>query len=99
MGSKGSSAQIIEERQQHLLFNNHSTKADFVGERVSDVRKKRGQKNVHDKKLSKQEKQDNVIVIVQVPLKQRIRKQPRIIPAMGSIVMNKCIDSFGDFED
>lgn len=75
--SKGSSAQIIEERQQHLLFNNDSTKADFVGERVSDVRKKKGQKNVHDKKLSKQEKQDNVIVIVQVPLKQRIRKQPR----------------------
>ena len=62
--SKGSSAQILDGNEQHLLFNNHAKKADFVGERVSDVRKKKGQANVHDKKLSKQEKQDNVIVIV-----------------------------------
>merc|ERR1712172_385581 len=68
----GSSAQILDGNEQHLLFNNHSKKADFVGERVSDVRMKKGQSNVHDKKLSKQEKQDNVIVIVQVPLKQKV---------------------------
>jgi len=70
--SKGSSAQIIEGQEQYLLFNNFGKKADFVGERVSDVRKKKGQKNIHDKKLSKQEKQDNVIVVVQVPLKQKV---------------------------
>merc|ERR1711971_1170183 len=48
-----------------------------------------------------QEKQDNVIVIVQVPLKQRIRKQPRIMPAMafGGAVDEKCIDSLASFED
>ena len=64
--SKGASAQIIEGRTQHLLFNHNGKKADFVGERVSDVRRKKGQKNIHDKKLSKEEKQGNVIVIVQV---------------------------------
>ena len=69
--AKGASAQIIEGREQYLLFNHNGKKADFVGERVSDVRRKKGQKNVNDKKLSKQEKQDNVIVIVQVPLKQK----------------------------
>merc|ERR1719474_183607 len=72
--SKGSSAQMIEGREQHLLFNHNGKKADFVGERVSDVRRKKGQQNVDDKVLSKEEKQDNVIVIVQVPLKQRKRK-------------------------
>jgi len=75
--SKGSSAQIIEDRAQYLLFNNFGKKADFVGERVSDVRKKKGQTNVKDKKLSKQEKLDNVIVIVQVPLKKRFKEQYR----------------------
>merc|ERR1719242_2310873 len=70
--SKGSSAQIIEGRTQHLLFNHNGKKADFVGERVSDVRQKKGQENIYDKVLSKQEKQDNVIVVVQVPLKKRV---------------------------
>jgi len=70
--SKGSSAQIIEGTEQYLLFNNNGKKADFIGERVSDHRKKKGQKDIHKKELSKQEKQDNVIVIVQIPLKQKI---------------------------
>merc|ERR1712038_1815733 len=74
--SKGSSAQIIEGKEQYLLFNNNGKKADFIGERVSDVRRKKGQKNVNDKKLSKQEKQGNVIVIVQIPLKKRIIIKP-----------------------
>merc|ERR1712113_65177 len=79
--SKGSSAQIIEGTEQYLLFNNNGKKADFIGERVSDHRKKKGQKNVNDKKLSKQEKQDNVIVIVQIPLKQK--KIPEIFPVVN----------------
>merc|ERR1719384_2188389 len=68
--AKGASAQIIEGREQYLLFNHNGKNADFVGERVSDIRRKKGQKNIHDKILSKEEKQDNVIVIVQVPLKK-----------------------------
>merc|ERR550525_263853 len=82
--SKGSSAQIIEGRQQHLLFNNLGNTADFVGERVSDVRHKKGQDNIYDKVLSKQEKQDNVIVVVQVPLKKRvIPRAPRSYKSFG----------------
>eukprot|EP01084_Bolivina_argentea_P295262 508274_1 len=42
--SKGSSAQIIEGKEQYLLFNNNGKKADFIGERVSDIRKKRNKK-------------------------------------------------------
>merc|ERR1719242_2925782 len=81
--AKGASAQIIEGREQYLLFNHNGKKADFVGERVSDVRRKKGQKNIHDKILSKEEKQDNVIVIVQIPLKKRnIYKPP--VPSYGA---------------
>lgn len=95
--AKGSSAQIIEGREQHLLFNNNSKKADFVGERVSDVRKKKGQKNVHDKKLSKQEKQDNVIVIVQVPLKQKARAMGHFMDDFGGMVYeDECDESDDD---
>ena len=72
--SKGSAAQIIEGKEQYLLFNNNGIKADFLGERVSDVRRKKegaNKKNINKKELSKEEKQDNVIVVVQVPLKQK----------------------------
>ncbi|ETO11851.1 hypothetical protein RFI_25524 [Reticulomyxa filosa] len=44
-------------------------KADFVAERLSDNRKKRGV--AVSGEMTKQEKQDNVIVIIQVPLKQK----------------------------
>merc|ERR1712113_1193989 len=78
--AKGSSAQIIEGKEQNLLFNNFGKKADFIAERVSDVRRKKGQKNIHDKVLSKEEKQGNVIVVVQIPLKQKKPKQPAYDP-------------------
>lgn len=86
--AKGSSAQIIEGKEQHLLFNNFGKKADFIAERVSDVRRKKGQTNIHDKVLSKEEKQDNVIVVVQIPLKQKKPKQPAYdpFPANNSIM-------------
>ena len=68
--SKGSSAQIIEGTTQYLVFNNNGKMADFVGERVSDVRmKKEGvdveaeKEAIFDKELSKEEKQDNVIIV------------------------------------
>ncbi|ETO12689.1 hypothetical protein RFI_24687 [Reticulomyxa filosa] len=44
-------------------------KADFVAERLSDNRKKRGV--TVSGEMTKQERQDNVIVIIQVPLKQK----------------------------
>jgi len=100
--SKGSSAQIIEGKEQHLLFNNFGKKADFLAERVSDVRKKKGQKNIHEKELSKEEKMDNVIVVVQVPLKQKkIKRKAWGGGGFGGggmpMPMNECADQMSMF--
>merc|ERR1719203_1519648 len=94
--AKGSSAQIIEGKEQHLLFNNFGKKADFIAERVSDVRRKKGQTNIHDKVLSKEEKQDNVIVVVQIPLKQK-KIEPVFKPFGGPSSFDNCDDLFGGF--
>mmetsp|Transcript_63537 Transcript_63537/g.101111 ORF Transcript_63537/g.101111 Transcript_63537/m.101111 type:complete len:676 (+) Transcript_63537:105-2132(+) len=67
--SKGTSAQIIEGNEQKLLFNNYGRKADFIGQRLTDNRIERGV-SIHGA-MTKQEKQDNCIVIIQVPLKQK----------------------------
>merc|ERR1712113_307297 len=71
--SKGTSAQIIEGNEQKLLFNNYGTKADFIGQRLTDNRIERNVKDLNAP-MTKQEKQDNCIVIIQVPLKQKPEK-------------------------
>eukprot|EP00485_Elphidium_margaritaceum_P008065 CAMPEP_0202702160 /NCGR_PEP_ID=MMETSP1385-20130828/15183_1 /ASSEMBLY_ACC=CAM_ASM_000861 /TAXON_ID=933848 /ORGANISM="Elphidium margaritaceum" /LENGTH=611 /DNA_ID=CAMNT_0049359753 /DNA_START=51 /DNA_END=1886 /DNA_ORIENTATION=+ len=67
--SKGTSAQIIQGNEQKLLFNNFGQKADFIGQRLTDNRIERNV-SIHGA-MTKQEKQDNCIVIIQVPLKQK----------------------------
>merc|ERR1712113_910491 len=67
--SKGTSAQIIEGNEQKLLFNNYGNKADFIGQRLTDNRIERNV-SIHGP-MTKQEKQDNCIVIIQIPLKQK----------------------------
>jgi len=65
--SKGSSAQVIEDRMQPLYFNNEGKKAEFVAQRLSDNRSERGVEVQGE--MTEEEKKDNVIVIIQVPLK------------------------------
>lgn len=67
--AKGTSAQIIEGTDQKLLFNNNGIKADFLAQRLTDNRKERNV-NVQGE-MSKQEKQQNLILIIQVPLKRK----------------------------
>lgn len=67
--SKGTSAQIIEGKTQKLLFNNNGMKSDFIGQRLTDNRIERNVP-IHGP-MTKQEKQDNCIVIIQIPLKQK----------------------------
>jgi len=67
--SKGSSAQVIEGNEQKLLFNHNGKKADFSAQRLTDNRIEKGL-NIQGE-MSKEEKQDNVIMIIQIPLKQK----------------------------
>jgi len=66
--SKGTSAQIIENGTQQLLFNNNGIKSEFIAQRLSDNRIERGVSV--EGPMTKQEKQDNCIIVIQVPLKQ-----------------------------
>jgi hypothetical protein len=82
--SKGTSAQIIEGTDQLLLFNNGGKKADFSAQRLTDSRIERGV--AVEGEMSKEEKQDNVICIIQVPLVQKPKPKPRY-EAFGALSM------------
>jgi len=77
--SKGTSAQVITNgggwgSGQNLYFNDNGKKCSFLGIRISDERILSGKtdlKDIHKKEMSKEEKQDNLIMIIQVPLKQK----------------------------
>ena len=73
--SKGTSSQIIcGNGDEKLLFNDFGIKADFIGQRLTDNRIERGVKDLNAP-MTKQEKQDNCILIIQVPLKQIMTQQ------------------------
>ena len=81
--SKGTSAQIIEGKEQKLLFNNNGCKAGFIGQRLTDNRFERGVSIQGE--MTKQEKQDNCIMIIQIPLKQK----PKQVHIYSSEIENK----------
>jgi len=72
--SQGTSAQIVDQsgyRGQKLYFNKNGQRASFIGQRLSDNRKERGVSV--EGEMTQQEKQQNMIMIIQVPLKQKAR--------------------------
>lgn len=88
--SKGTSAQIITGGDQKLLFNNNGRKADFAGQRLRDNRAERGV--ALDGEMSAQEKQDNVIVIIQVPL---VHREPSYFSSSAYSSLPGSFDFFG----
>ncbi len=72
--SKGTSAQVVENTGygsgQNLYFNKSGKRCSFVGQRVSDFRRDQGVASV-DGPMTDEEKKDNVVMIIQVPLKKR----------------------------
>jgi len=70
--SQGTSAQIVDEagfHGQRLFFNKNGERASFLGQRLSDNRKERGEATTG--KMTKTEKQQNMVMIIQVPLAQK----------------------------
>lgn len=65
--SEGTSAQVVMGRANSLRFNKHGQAADFVAERLSDDRVKRGV--AVEGAMSAEEKSRNSLLIIQVPLK------------------------------
>jgi len=90
--SKGTSAQVVEGRDQELVFNNYGQKADFIGQRLTDNRIERNV-SVHGA-MTKQEKQDNCIVVIQVPLKQK-PKEVHVYKSYNGYGNNDLFGGFG----
>lgn len=69
----GTSAQVVytgsDGSGQVLYFNKNGQRASFVGQRLKDNRAERGV--AQEGAMSAAEKQQNVLLIIQVPLKQR----------------------------
>lgn len=74
--NQGTSIQTLSSNKDKLYFNYNGKAYDFKAERLADIRTKRtGIKHNAVKKVSemnKQEKQENVLMIFQVPLKQKV---------------------------
>jgi len=73
--SSGTSAQVIDTRTaQTLYFNKNGEKASFMAKRLKDQRRERGEPI--EGEMTSEEKADNMILVIQVPLKQRQRHVP-----------------------
>ncbi|KAL6047622.1 CRIM domain-containing protein [Balamuthia mandrillaris] len=99
--AQGTSAQVVENGSQKLYFNKHGEKASFIGQRLSDARKEKQQKGEEpaknlDAPMSKEEQQQNVIIIIQVPLKQKgsNRRGLFMMPSVASAsLQNFCMET------
>lgn len=77
--NQGTSIQTLSSNKDMLYFNYQGNAYDFKAERLADIRTKRtGEKQQAVKKvseMSQQEKQENVLMIFQVPLKRKVTQQ------------------------
>ena len=70
--SEGTSAQIVTGSESTLYFNKNQQNANFIAERLSDDRKRRGVSV--EGPMTNEEKQRNALLIFQIPLKVIVRK-------------------------
>lgn len=66
--SEGTSCQIIKGRENILYFNKNGSNANYVAERLSEDRKRRGVES--SEPMTNEEKQRNALLIFQIPLKK-----------------------------
>lgn len=69
--SKGTSAQVLGQNSGKLFFNNNGERCSFVGQRLSDFRMEQGQTDDLSAPMTQEEKQQNMLLIIQVPLKRK----------------------------
>jgi hypothetical protein len=69
---KGTSAQTLANNSTSLFFNTAGKAANYVAERMKDERKRLGK--AIEGKMSTDEAERNVLMIFQIPLKQKLRQ-------------------------
>jgi hypothetical protein len=88
---QGTSAQIVRSGGwigQKLFFNLNGERASFYGERLSDNRRARGV--ALEGAMSEEEKQQNMILVIQVPLKQTSAPLRLLQTFFGTQVDEEC---------
>jgi hypothetical protein len=87
---KGTSITVPEDQEQPLYFENNEDASNFVAERLSEYRATSG--STATGKMTDDEKKQNKLYIIQVPLKTKPRPPPRHWgPPPGAL----CSPSFG----
>lgn len=71
-----------------LNFNNNGERCPFVGQRLSDFRKEKGEPTQGP--MTQQEKQQNMLLIIQVPLKQKLPPPSPVFYAMDECEQVAC---------
>lgn len=77
---------VIDKYDENLLYiNRNGKKCYFVGQRLSDNRKQKGESDI-TKPMTQEEKQQNVLLIIQVPLKDKVGEYLRKDTKMDVII-------------
>lgn len=68
----GTSARVLDSRSKlHLFHNNNGQRASYVGQRLSDFRRETGSELPDDAPMTASERSQNMLLVIQVPLKQK----------------------------
>ena len=70
--ANGTSAQVLDSSEElHLYHNNNGQRASYIGQRLSEFRLETGSEQACDAPMTASEKSQNMLLIIQVPLKQK----------------------------
>lgn len=78
VSKEGTSTTVLTDSKQRLYFNNKGKSHWFSVERLEDVRERKGDRNTKVnsyKEMKDEEKTDNTLMVIQIPLVQTARKQ------------------------
>jgi hypothetical protein len=100
VSKNGTSAQVLQTSNQKLFFNNNGTAHYFNVERLEDVRERRGDTKTRVdsfKEMKADEKLDNTIMMIQVPLV--VKERPRLYNMAAACVLSTNeMEGWGDLE-
>jgi hypothetical protein len=96
--SEGTSTQIVKGRDCTLYFDKNGQNANFIAERLSDDRKKRGVSIQGS--MTEDEKQRNALLIFQIPLKINHSRTQHLVNGYGYFLEPECcLESFSSTKE
>jgi hypothetical protein len=94
VSSRGTSTQVLERSNSKLFFNDKGTAKWFNIERLEDVRERKGETKTRVdsfKEMKQEEKMDNTLMMIQIPLKQKERPKMRGMDSVMCLSMGNSV--------